>query len=253
MTDKTATADGGDPEGAPPAGADGDSSAGVEPGGGDHPAQAEASEQGAAASADEAEPQPGEAVASAGDGEAAAESDSQEAPDADAEAADETASEGDVAPGPSRLERLQSVADRLLSDPRKIAVAAAAISVLASGASIVAASQETGNGVTLVLNAPAHYYELPKLLTDIRPEKKRQHLATATMIVEISEDDVETLESKLTEIMDSLQAVVRDYERADLIGRDGAQRLRSDALLIINRALAPSRARGLLFKEFLVD
>ena len=99
--------------------------------------------------------------------------------------------------------------------------------------------------------APAHY-ELPPLLTDLRPSR-RQHFISTTIVVELDADAADVLAQRETQVIDALRSLLRDYERTDLAGESGASRFRADAVVVINRVLAPARARTVLFKELLVD
>ncbi len=102
--------------------------------------------------------------------------------------------------------------------------------------------------------APAEpaLYELPSLLTDLRPGR-RQHFISTTMVVEIDADAAEILAERETKVIDALRSLLRDYDRTDLAGEHGASRFRADAVVVINRVLAPARAHTVLFKELLVD
>lgn len=120
-------------------------------------------------------------------------------------------------------------------------------------AAVLVSAPNSGSEVTLVLDGPSRFHELPKLMTDIRPGRKRQHFVSVEMVVETDASGTELLASHETEVLDALQALLRDYDRADLAGRVGAQRLRADVTHVVNRILAPARARSVLFRQLIVD
>lgn len=107
-------------------------------------------------------------------------------------------------------------------------------------------------GVTVLVGSPTVMRELPTLLSDIRPGR-RPHFVSATVIVEIGTNEAPLLDARSTQVTEALQFLLRDYERDDLLGRDGALRLRADALAVVNQVLAPERARAVLIKNLLVD
>ena len=127
----------------------------------------------------------------------------------------------------------------------------AALLVIGTGALVVLVDPAKP-ALSVALPAPAVYHELPQLLTDIRPGR-RPHYVKATVVVEIGADAAAALSERETAVVDAIRALLRDYDRSDLVGEAGLRRLRADVLIVINRVLAPTRARSVLFRELLVD
>ncbi len=62
-----------------------------------------------------------------------------------------------------------------------------------------------------------------------------------------------TLDGMMPRIVDSFQIYLRELRVEDLQGSAGLQRLREELLLRVNAAIAPAKARDVLFKEMLVQ
>ena len=134
-----------------------------------------------------------------------------------------------------------------------VVLACAVCALLTLAAAFNASTNGSGAEVILVLDGPGQFHALPKLTTDIRPSEEREHFVSVELVVEVDDAGRSRLEDNETEIVDALQSLLRDYERDDLIGRQGALRLRADALYVIERIIAPAQAKDVLFKQFIVD
>ncbi len=164
------------------------------------------------------------------------------------------ADEGQSAPPPAadapppRRRRFAALCSRACL----VAVGVTTLLAVVAGAAAVLVDPSSRPATNVAAPAAPALYELPPLLTDLRPSR-RQHFISTTIVVEIDADAAAVLAQRETQVIDALRSLLRDYERTDLAGESGASRFRADAVVVINRVLAPARARTVLFKELLVD
>lgn len=123
---------------------------------------------------------------------------------------------------------------------------------------VAAAFLMTGGGerqgeVMLALDEPGVLHELPAFIADLKSSGARRHYVKLIIRVEVDEADLARIQERQAQIVDAIQARLREYERKDLIGKVGSERLRADLLAIVDQAIAPAKAKAVLFKEFLLD
>jgi flagellar basal body-associated protein FliL len=53
--------------------------------------------------------------------------------------------------------------------------------------------------------------------------------------------------------VDALNAYLRERSAEELVGEEGAQRVRGALSAIVNDALAPDQAKGVLFRQFILS
>ena len=54
-------------------------------------------------------------------------------------------------------------------------------------------------------------------------------------------------------LVDKIQIHLRSLTRQDLVGREGATKLRFDLMTMIDEIIAPHKVRELLYREFLLQ
>lgn len=162
---------------------------------------------------------------------------------------DEVPPPADAEPAPSRLRRLRG----LVALRWRLALSAVlALAVMAGGGWGLWSSRHAGE-VVIEIGDPLVYRPLPELLADLKPSGNRIHHIRLTIVAQVPEAAEAAIAQKEPEILAQVQAHLRELERRELIGQAGSDRLRRDVLAIVNAAIAPSRAHGLLFTQFLLD
>jgi flagellar basal body-associated protein FliL len=130
----------------------------------------------------------------------------------------------------------------------------AALAVVAGGTALFAAAQQirSGSEVVVAIEAMA-MHEFPEMIADLKENGARSAYVKLVIVVEIPEGGRSHLETNETMILSALRGRLRDYQRKDLVGKAGAERLRTDLLAIVNGAIAPAAATDILFKELLLN
>ena len=88
---------------------------------------------------------------------------------------------------------------------------------------------------------------------DLKTGRCKSALVRAVIVVEIGSKDLQRMEAMQLRITDAISTYLRDYERQDMVGKQGSDKFRLDTTHIINNMIAPSRINSLIFKEFLVQ
>ncbi|MDA1022426.1 MAG: flagellar basal body-associated FliL family protein [Proteobacteria bacterium] len=104
----------------------------------------------------------------------------------------------------------------------------------------------------LNLGAP-ELHQFPLLKADLRTDKCRSALLKAVMVVQLAGEDKKRLQSLELRVMDGVTQYLRDKERSELVGKENAEKLRSDITRIINTLMAPSTIQAVFFKEFILQ
>ena len=131
--------------------------------------------------------------------------------------------------------------------------AGAAALVLIVGAAMLFLGGDDKGRATVELAGPPVFHEMPSLLADLKTGRCRAPYLKVAIVVEIPQNQLAELQAREVEIIDAVQAELRETERQDLVGKGGADRLRERVLLAVNGRIAPSRASGILFREFLLQ
>jgi flagellar basal body-associated protein FliL len=110
-----------------------------------------------------------------------------------------------------------------------------------------------GGTVTIDIGEPAVFHPLPPMIVDLKSGTCRSNHVKLAAIVEIAPNHLEQLQEAQPEIVDAIHDLLRERQRLDLVGEAGADRLRAEILLIVNRKLTPAKADNVLFSELLLD
>ncbi len=142
-------------------------------------------------------------------------------------------------------------------------VAVAVVAVLAGGGGAVGVlhllgmlgtSEKSGRQVAVVaLGAPV-LVDLPEMMVDLKVGGCRSPYLRYAMRIEVTSGAAAAaVEATQARILDAVQQHLRDKERQELVGVEGADRMRNEAREIINRLIAPERINGVLFKKFILQ
>jgi flagellar basal body-associated protein FliL len=97
------------------------------------------------------------------------------------------------------------------------------------------------------------YHDFPDIIADLKGDGRKPRYVKLGIIVEVPVELRPRLEDKQTAIIDALHAYLRERSAADLVGEEGAERVRDALSVIINDALAPDQAKGVLFRQFILS
>jgi flagellar basal body-associated protein FliL len=161
----------------------------------------------------------------------------------------------DTDPPPQGVrKRARELASGLIATGRRKAAWLAVIAAVVGGSGLLAAAQQNRSGpeVTVALEGVA-LHEFPELIVDLKDNGARPAYLRLVMLVEIPEHGQPRLETNKPLILNALRSRLRDYQRHDLVGKAGADRLRTDLLNLINGAIEPAAATDVLFKDFLLN
>lgn len=107
--------------------------------------------------------------------------------------------------------------------------------------------------VTLELAEAFVFHFAPPFIAELKPGKARVHVVRLALAVEVPEGQKWRLDAHQIGIEDAVRARLRDYDRRELEGNAGADRLRNEILAIVNAAIAPAVASRVLFQQFVID
>ena len=101
---------------------------------------------------------------------------------------------------------------------------------------------------------PSVYFELPEMKVDLKPSKNRRIYINLIVVMELADEEGKArLQEFQPRIVDAFQSYLRDQDRADLVGKAGAERVRLEFLTIVNSIMAPARLRNVLFNKILLQ
>jgi flagellar basal body-associated protein FliL len=146
---------------------------------------------------------------------------------------------------------------------RLVLVAVAIVAVLAGGGGTVGVlhmlgmlgtGEKSGRQVAVVaLGAPV-LVDLPEMMVDLKVGSCRSPYLRFAMRIEVTSGAAAAaVDAAQARIADDIQQHLRGKERQELVGVEGADRMRNEAREIINRLIAPERINGVLFKKFILQ
>ena len=101
---------------------------------------------------------------------------------------------------------------------------------------------------------PGVFHDLPEITVNLKARGGKKKFLKLQLSLELnSEDDVAIVEGAITRVIDNFNVFLREMRIEDLEGSAGMYRIREELLLRINGAIAPSKAREVLFKEMLIQ
>lgn len=131
------------------------------------------------------------------------------------------------------------------------AMAAAALTL--AGAVATAALLPNPRVVEIEIGGALVYHDFPDIVADLKGDGRRPRYVKLGVIVELPVELRPRLEEKRTAIVDALHAYLRERRAEDLVGREGADRVRAALAGMINEALAPDEAKAVLFRQFILN
>ena len=111
----------------------------------------------------------------------------------------------------------------------------------------------TSHQVTLELDEASVFHAVPPFIAELKHGKARMHAVRLDLVVEVPGSQRWRLDSQQSAIENAVKARLRDYDRRELEGKAGADRLRADILGIVNSAIMPAVASGVLYQQLIVD
>ena len=110
----------------------------------------------------------------------------------------------------------------------------------------------TRTTAVIALGAPT-LVDLPEALVDLKVGTCRSPYLRFVMTIDVSSENVAAVNDGLARIQDAVQQHLRSKERQELVGVEGADRLRNEAREVVNRVVAPATINGVLFKKFVLQ
>lgn len=107
--------------------------------------------------------------------------------------------------------------------------------------------------VTLELGEATVFHSAPPLIAELKHGKARGHVIRLALVVEVPESQTWRLDAHQITIENAVRARLRNYDRRELEGNAGADRLRDEILGIVNAAIVPAVASGVLFQQLVLD
>ncbi|MBL4838010.1 MAG: flagellar basal body-associated FliL family protein [Kordiimonadaceae bacterium] len=98
------------------------------------------------------------------------------------------------------------------------------------------------------------FLALPDQLYNLNTGGKGTSFLEAKISLEVDRESyIADLEAKMPRILDEFNAYMRELRPEDLDGAAGIFRLKEELLMRINQAVAPTRVKDVLFRQFLVQ
>lgn len=98
------------------------------------------------------------------------------------------------------------------------------------------------------------FLALPDQLYNLNTGGQGTSFLKAKISLEVDRESyIADLETKMPRILDEFNAYMRELRPEDLDGAAGIFRLKEELLMRINQAVAPTRVKDVLFREFLVQ
>lgn len=169
--------------------------------------------------------------------------------------AERDGSAGEETQAQSRLSRLSRFRPR--TSPTGLAVAGLSLALVLSAASLVLTRPDGKGGVravSVVLSGRAVYHALPEFIADLKKTtRSKAHFVQLAVVLEAPERVLAKVREQEVRIVSDVQTLLREFERQDLAGAAGAERLRREILAVVDRHVAPEKGEAVLFTKFLLD
>ncbi len=142
---------------------------------------------------------------------------------------------------------------------KKMIIIAAAIVILIGGGA-TAFFLLSGNGNLAIVElppppppGPMTTHTFPKITTDLKTGLCKANYLSMRFMVEVGTNFTKSLQKKEAKLMEGVRLHLRSFERKDLAGKVGSDRLRADIITIINGMIKPEKIEGVIFKEFILQ
>jgi flagellar basal body-associated protein FliL len=114
------------------------------------------------------------------------------------------------------------------------------------------AKPEAKQSAVLEITPPV-LVEMPEKLVDLKTGTCQAPYLRFQISVDVPQKAQPLVAARQVEILDAVQQYLRGRERQDLVGREGADRLRNETRRRINELIAPEQINGVLFKKFVLQ
>ena len=142
---------------------------------------------------------------------------------------------------------------RRLSVATMLGAAALSAAILAAGAVAVSLWPRAPQEVTLELNEASVFHSLPPFIAELKHGEAKAHVIQLALTVEVPGSQQQRLEGEQSTIEETIKTRLRYFDRRELEGNAGADRLRNDVLAIVNDAISPAVASRVLYLQFVID
>ncbi|WP_308910042.1 flagellar basal body-associated FliL family protein [Pseudokordiimonas caeni] len=144
---------------------------------------------------------------------------------------------GEDHPEPTDAEKAQAELDQMGADH------------VAGRDAASAASEAAENEPTKIL-----FRDLDRRTYNLKTDGSGSSFLTVTISLEVDRESfLADLDAKMPRILDELNIYMRELRPEDLDGAAGLFRLKEELLMRINQAVAPTRVKDVLFREFLIQ
>jgi flagellar basal body-associated protein FliL len=133
---------------------------------------------------------------------------------------------------------------------------AGAAVVVAVAASLAAAAALRPDGAVVEIEIGGGriaYHDFPDIIADLKDDGGKRRYVKLGIVIEAPAELTPRLDEKRPAIVDALNAYLRERVAEELVGEEGAERVRGALSVIVNDALAPDQAKGVLFRQFILS
>jgi flagellar basal body-associated protein FliL len=100
---------------------------------------------------------------------------------------------------------------------------------------------------------PPVLVDLPEKLIDLKTGTCQAPYLRVQVSIDVPQKAQPLVANRQVQIADAIQQYLRGQERHDLVGREGADRLRNETRKVVNELIAPEQINGVLFKKFVLQ
>ncbi len=119
---------------------------------------------------------------------------------------------------------------------------------------LLGTAEKSGRQVAVVALGQPVLVDMPEVMVDLKVGACRSPYLRYAMRIEVTSGAAaNSVNDAQARIMDAVQQHLRGKERQELVGVEGADRMRNEARDIINRLIAPERINSVLFKKFVLQ
>jgi flagellar FliL protein len=119
---------------------------------------------------------------------------------------------------------------------------------------LLGSGDKPGRQVAVVALGQPVLIDFPEMMVDLKVGTCRSPYLRFVMTIEVpSGGAAGAVSDAQARIVDAVQQHLRSRERQELVGVEGADRMRNEAREIVNRLVAPARINGVLFKKFVLQ
>ena len=111
----------------------------------------------------------------------------------------------------------------------------------------------SGRQVAVVSLGSPELIDFPEMNVDLKVSTCRSPYVRFRMTIEATGNARSLVTAMQPQIADAIQQHLRSQERQQLVGTEGADRLRNEARDTINRLIAPERINSVIFKKFVLQ